>query len=77
MRVSKNKSIIRGDKSEIAMESSINVVNGQNSLPQPGVRGSKGNRHSQYTFVLGVESHLSMILKIAQLGMLFATSVHD
>ena len=71
--VRKQQSVIRGDKSEIAMESSINVVNRQKSLPQSGVRSSKGKKYDnkpyRTNFVPGVESHLSMILKSAQLGM--------
>ena len=43
--VRKQQSVIRGDKSEIAMESSINAVNRQKSLPQSGVRSSKGKKY--------------------------------
>ena len=52
--VRKQQSVIRGDKSEIAMEPSINVVNRQKSVPQSVVRGPKGRKYqvetSQYKF---------------------------
>ena len=73
--VRKQQSVIRGGK-EIAMESSINVVNRQKGL----VRGAKGRNlklHPINSFVLGVVSHPHMILKTVRLEILPAISVHD
>ena len=47
--VRKQQSVIREDKSEIAMESSINVVNRQKSVPQLGVRCPKGRKYQVET----------------------------
>ena len=66
--VRKQQSVIRGDKSEIAIESSINVVN-RHKANQSGVKGSMGKQPMQKnqgeslrtSFVLGVVSHLFVI----------------